>query len=82
MFTLLLLILTTVSASAQKYNFDTAAKMPKTEAQTIGTKSVKTADKAVYKTISYPIYKSVNGKLFIVYKNSKGNYSKKYIPQA
>jgi hypothetical protein len=70
----LLLLCITVSYSQKTYNLDA----PKTEAQLIG-KATKTSDFAIYKTIKYPVYISEKGKMFIVYKNIKGNYSKKYL---
>lgn len=65
-------------ASAQTYNLDTMKKVPKTEQQLIG-KATATNETAKYNDKTYPVYKSVNGKLFIVYLNRNGNWSKKYI---
>ena len=62
------------SFSQQVYDLD----KPKTEAQVIG-KATKTEDKAIYQKQTYIVYKSTKGKLFIVYVNKKGNYSKKNI---
>jgi len=77
LFTLLALFVV-LSASAQKnYNLD--EKKPKTEAQLIG-KADKTQNTATYQGKQHAVYTSPNGKLFIVYLNRKGNWSKKYIP--
>lgn len=71
---------TTVSISAKDvvkvFNLD--IKVPKTETEQIGT-AVKTDSTAIYKTTTYPVYKTEKGKLFIVYKNKNSGYSKKYI---
>jgi len=69
-----LLLLSLNSFSQKVYDLDA----PKTEQQLIG-KATKTSDKATFKTLSYTVYQSEKGKLFIVYVNKKGNYSKKYI---
>ena len=73
----LLLFCIAVSYGQKTYNLDA----PKTEAQLIG-KATKTTDFAIYKTVKYPVYISTKGKMFIVYKNTKGNYSKKYLQVA
>jgi len=62
----------------QIVDLDVLDKTPKTEQQLIG-KSVKTADQARFKGKLFPIYTSVNGKQFIVYQNSRGNWTKKYL---
>ena len=65
----------TLNTYGQKiYNLDA----PKTEMQIIG-KSTKTNDFAILKTIKYPMYVSAKGKLFIVSRNKKGLFTKKYI---
>jgi hypothetical protein len=63
-----------ISFGQEIYDLD----KPKTEQQLIG-KSVKTKDIAIYKTVKYPVYKTEKGKLFIVFLNKKGTYSKKYV---
>lgn len=71
-----------LSATAQKtYNLDAPKeKKPKTEVEMIGT-AERTADVALYKGQTYPVYKSSRGALFILYTNSKGNLTKKYLPK-
>ena len=77
-FTIILTLFSLVVFGQEVYNLDNVKHEPKTEIQLIG-KSTKTKDKAIYKGTEYPVYKSVNDKLFIIYLNSKNNYSKKYI---
>lgn len=77
-FTIILTLFSLVVFGQEVYNLDNIKNEPKTEIQLIG-KSTKTNDKAIYKGIEYTVYKSVNDKLFIIYLNSKNNYSKKYI---
>lgn len=74
---------TTVSVSAKDIvkTFNLDVKVPKTQEQQIG-KAEKTASKAIYKSIEYPVYMTEKGKLFIVYPNKEGTgYNKKYIKQ-
>lgn len=59
--------------------FNLDVKTPKTKEQQIG-KSTITSNTAIYKGITYPVYQTEKGKLFIVYPNKdKTGYSKKYI---
>ena len=77
------IINTTVSVSAKDIvkTFNLDVKVPKTQEQQIG-KAEKTASKAIYKSIEYPVYMTEKGKLFIVYPNKEGTgYNKKYIKQ-
>jgi hypothetical protein len=69
-----MLLLSLSSFSQKVYDLD----KPKTETQLIG-KATKTEDKATYHEKTYTVYESEKGKLFIIYVNKKGNYSKKYI---
>lgn len=72
---LILLFLLTITVSAQEvFNLD----KPKTEIELIG-KAERTTNVAIYKSISYSVYQSAKGKLFIVYINKKGNPAKKYL---
>lgn len=79
----IILILSTfvVSAQSKVYNLDSLKKAPKTEAQ-LAEHSVKTVDVAIYKGTQYPIYKSTNGKLFIIVQSpTSKNYYRKYIKE-
>jgi len=72
---------TNISISAKDivkvFNLD--IKTPKTKEQQIG-KSELTQSTAIYKGITYPVYITAKGKLFIVYPNKENTgYSKKYI---
>ena len=71
-----------IGYSQQHYDLNTPNTSSKklTYEQMIG-KSVKSKDTAKYKDTIYPVYTSTRGNKFIVYKNSKGNYTKKYIKQ-
>jgi hypothetical protein len=76
---ILLILVNTFCCSGQiTYNLDVVAKEPKTEQQLIG-KSQFTGDFGILRGKTYPVYLSVNNKLFIVYQNSKGNWTKKYL---
>lgn len=76
--TLISILLSTLMYSQKVYDLD--IKTPKTFEELVGS-SEETKDKAVYKGNTYTVYKSKTGKLFIVYMNKKGNYTKKYIPK-
>lgn len=82
LFAIILILCTfTVSAQSKVYNLDSLKKTPKTEAQ-LAQHSVKTVDVAIYKSIQYPIYKSDNGKLFIIVQSpTSKNYYRKYIKE-
>ena len=70
---LFLFAIQTISAQ-EVYNLD----KPKTEQELIG-KAELTMNSAIYQKLSYPVYKTAKGKLFIVYINKKGVPAKKYI---
>ena len=59
--------------------FNLDVKTPKTKEQLLFKSSV-TSNTAIYKAVTYPVYQTDKGKLFIVYPNKdKTGYSKKYI---
>lgn len=75
----LLFILGSLCLNAQTY--DLTPKPFKTEQEAIGT-AKKTTETATYKGVEYPVYIGSRGGKFIVYLNSKGHWSKKYIPKS
>jgi hypothetical protein len=75
LFLCLLFLIGIQTISAQEvYNLD----KPKTEKELIG-KAEATFNTAIYQKMTYPVYKTAKGKLFIVYINKKGFPAKKYI---
>lgn len=68
------------SSNAPKViNLDNIAKAPKTQEQ-LAKNAKLTEYKAIYKTVSYPVYVTVNGKYFIIVKaQTSGNLYRKYI---
>lgn len=74
---------TTISTSIPTnkiFNLDVKKpKVPKTQPEQIA-KSIITSNTAIYKNISYPVYATTKGKLFIVYPNKDNTgYNKKYL---
>lgn len=70
---MLLLFVSTYSFSQKVYNLDKDNKAKK-------ELSSKTADKAIYNGVTYPIYKSTRGKYYIIMTSKKtGKKYKKYI---
>ena len=74
---------TTISTSIPTnkiFNLDIKKpKVPKTQSEQIA-KSTITSNTAIYKNITYPVYATTKGKLFIVYPNKDNTgYNKKYL---
>ena len=74
---------TTISTSIPTnkiFNLDIKKpKVPKTQSEQIA-KSTITSNTAIYKHITYPVYATTKGKLFIVYPNKDNTgYNKKYL---
>ena len=76
---LLFFIIGSLSISAQTYNLDPKPFL--TEQEAIGS-AKKTTETALYKGVEYIVYIGSRGGKFIVYLNSKGHWSKKYIPKS
>lgn len=76
---LIIMFIGSLSMNAQAY--DLTPKPFATEQEAIGT-AKKTTETALYKGVEYPVYIGSRGGKFIVYLNSKGHWSKKYIPKS